>query len=308
MSKLTYYEAFHAVMLSGSMTAAATMMNTSQPNVSRSISRLEKQTGLKLFDRAPGRLIPTADGQALFEEVQRSFIGLRRLQEAAARIHKSGSGKLRFGVVQSLALTLIPKAVKIFSDAFPEVNLSIHSGHTGILTQWVREHSCDFAIVSHKDNSDESFESELLYTVDAVCVLPLKHPLANKGTITPKDLRGEKFITFAPGDPPRLLLDRIFIEAGIEISMTIETAHSPITCALVAQGVGVAVINPFVAHGFLSAGVVARPFVPAPRHNALMIYPKGKPRDRAVENFVAILKKLVSEDKARISESLHAPS
>ena len=305
MAKLSYYEAFNAVMLSGSMTAAATMIGTSQPNVSRAVSRLEKETGLKLFERTPGKLVATADGQTLFEEVQRSFIGLRQLDEAAARIHRSGSGKLRLGVVQSLALTLIPRAVKRFSDAFPQVHLSIQSAHTGVLTQWVREHSCDFAIVSDRDDDDGSFESELLYTADAVCVLPSDHPLVARSHITPQDLRGQRLITFAPGDPSRFLLERILIEADIEIEKTIETAHSPVTCALVAQGVGIAVINPFVAHGFLQSGVAARPFVPAPRHNAIMLYPKGKPRDRPVENFVSILKQIVSEHRETAGIKLH---
>ena len=301
MIRLSYFETFNAVMLSGSMTGAAAMMHTSQPNISRSISRLEKETGLKLFDRVPGKLIPTADGIALFNEVQRSFIGLRRLTEAAGRIQRSGSGILRLGAVQSNSLSLVPRAVKLFSEASPQVTLSIHSAHSNVLSQWVREHSCDFAIVSHR-HPEDGVEGELLYTTDAVCVVPVGHRLASKEFIVPQDLVGERFITFPQGEALRVAMDRILQDAHVEVFEVIETSYSAITCMLVAQGAGVAVVNPFVALGYLDSGLTFRPFFPAPRHSAITIFPKGKPRGRPVENFLEILKALVADEKRKMAE------
>ncbi|MEQ8445171.1 MAG: LysR substrate-binding domain-containing protein [Pelagibacterium sp.] len=303
MIKLSHFEAFNAVMLSGSMTAAATMMHTSQPNISRSISKLESGTGLKLFERVPGRLIPTSDGLALYEEVQRSFVGLSRLTEAAQRIHRTGSGILRIGAIQTLSLSLVPRAIKRFTDVFPQVKLSIQTAHSDVLSRWVREHTCDFAIVSTPDG-EEGVERELLYTAEGVCIMHADHPLAARRTITPRDLAGERFITFPQGDPPRLLMDRIFLDANVEVSRVIETSYSSITCSLVSQGVGVAIVNPYVAREYLNGGLVARPFVPAPRHNAIMIFPSGKPLGRPVENFVEILRKLVKEEEKSIGRIL----
>ena len=65
---LRQIEAFRSVMRLGSMTAAAEVLYTSQPNVSRLIAQLELSTGLVLFKRAGVRLIPTQQGQALFQE------------------------------------------------------------------------------------------------------------------------------------------------------------------------------------------------------------------------------------------------
>jgi len=305
MIKLSHFEAFNAVMLTGSMTAAATMMHTSQPNISRSISRLEKLTGLKLFERVPGKLLPTADARALFEEVQRSFIGLQRLAEAASRIQRSGSGVLRLGAVQALSLSLIPRAIKLFSEAFPQVALSIHTAHSNVLSQWVREHSCDLAVVSYP-GEEETVETEQLYTTDGVCIMPKSHRLSSKEIITPHDLAGERFITSARGEPVRLALDRIFLEANVEVLNTIETPYSSITCSLVMQDVGIAVVDPFVARGYLHGGLVARPFSPAPRHSAFMIFPRGKPRGRPADNFAEILRSLVAEEKDNIRKVLLA--
>ncbi len=80
---LRHIEIFHAVMTTGNLTEAAHMLHTSQPTVSRELARFEKVLGLKLFERARGRLHPTVQGLRLFEEVQRSWYGLGRSARAS---------------------------------------------------------------------------------------------------------------------------------------------------------------------------------------------------------------------------------
>src|SRR4051812_41704522 len=67
-----HVEVFRAVMTAGSVTAAAQALFTSQPTVSRELARMQYLLGLALFDRVRGRLQPTAQAYALFDEVQRS--------------------------------------------------------------------------------------------------------------------------------------------------------------------------------------------------------------------------------------------
>src|ERR1700753_2089584 len=107
---LKHIEAFRAVMVSGSMTAAAKALFTSQPNVSRLISQLERDTDLQLFQRIGVRLIPTSEGTAFFREVERAFVGLQGLANAAAQIRNLGSGRLRLGGLPSAGTTALPAA------------------------------------------------------------------------------------------------------------------------------------------------------------------------------------------------------
>ena len=71
MPELTHrhVEVFRAVMTAGSVTGAAEALFTSQPTISRELSRMESLLRLALFDRVRGRLQPTAQAYALFEEV-----------------------------------------------------------------------------------------------------------------------------------------------------------------------------------------------------------------------------------------------
>ena len=63
---LRHIEIFHAVMTTGNLTEAAQLLHTSQPTVSRELARLEQLLDYALFERAQGRLRPTARALALY--------------------------------------------------------------------------------------------------------------------------------------------------------------------------------------------------------------------------------------------------
>src|SRR5687768_86905 len=117
--RLRQLEAFRMVMLSGSMTAAARSLHTSQPNISRIISQLEKSTSLRLFERAGGRVTPTEQGAAFFHEVQRAFAGLESLAASADSIRSSCAGQLRIAGIPTLALGFLPRVIKRFRADYP---------------------------------------------------------------------------------------------------------------------------------------------------------------------------------------------
>src|SRR3546814_9943279 len=120
-------EAFRAVMLSGSMTAAAESLHTSQPNISRLVAQLERSAGFKLFERVAGRLLPTAEGAALFADVERAFIGLHSLERSAQNIRLAGTGRLRIAAVPLLSLNVLPRVVRRFRQEKPEVAIQLHN-------------------------------------------------------------------------------------------------------------------------------------------------------------------------------------
>ena len=100
---LRHIEAFRAVMMTGSMTAAARRVHTSQPHVSRLIAQLEAITQFPLFDRNGSRLTPTQDGSRFFQEVEKTFIGLAGLESAAASIRSFSASRLSVAAMPRLA-------------------------------------------------------------------------------------------------------------------------------------------------------------------------------------------------------------
>lgn len=80
-----HVEVFRALMIAGSVTRAAELLHTSQPTVSRELARMEHSIGFPLFERIRGRLRPTMQALALYDEVRQSYAGLERVASAAAR-------------------------------------------------------------------------------------------------------------------------------------------------------------------------------------------------------------------------------
>src|SRR5260370_23694394 len=111
---LKHIEAFRSVMLAGSMTAAARELFTSQPNISRLITQLQRETGLLLFQRSGVRLIPTSEGNAFFRAEGRAYVGLRGLTNAPAQVKTLVTGRLRIAAMPSAGLTLVSPAIQRF--------------------------------------------------------------------------------------------------------------------------------------------------------------------------------------------------
>lgn len=91
--RLRHIEVFHAVYSNGSISAAARMLNVSQPAVSKVLRHAEQQLGFTLFDRSKGKLIPTNEGITLFTEVSRVYLQIGSLRRIARNIKSTDQGK-----------------------------------------------------------------------------------------------------------------------------------------------------------------------------------------------------------------------
>jgi DNA-binding transcriptional LysR family regulator len=286
---LRQIEAFRNVMRLGSMTAAAEVLYTSQPNISRLIAQLELSTGLSLFKRAGVRLIPTQEGQAFFQEVERAYVGLDSLKLSAKNIRNLGTGRLRVAAVPSNGLSVIPRVLKTFTDSRPELTVSLHVNTSQTVEQWVKSQYCDIGIVVHPGDVS-SHQIELLTQVPAVCVLPSNHRLAKRAQITFTDLEGEVFVSLCHGDGTRSQVDGLFEQAGVERVMAVEAQYSAINCEMVALGMGITLAHPLVARDYLHRDVVVRPFRPDILFPTYVIWPIAQARTKLAEEFVETLK------------------
>ncbi|MGF6266872.1 DNA-binding transcriptional LysR family regulator [Paraburkholderia youngii] len=286
---LKHVEAFRAVMVAGSMTAAAKALFTSQPNVSRLISQLERETGLLLFQRSGVRLIPTSEGTAFFREVERAYVGLQGLANAAAQIRNLGSGRLRIAAMPSAGLTLVPHAIKRFQALHPDVTVSLHVNTSGTVNHWTASQFCDLGVAVYISEASNC-EVEMLSTVAAVCVMPAVHRLASKAVIRPADLEGESFISLCHGDGTRAQMDEVFLRAGVERKLAIEAQYTAICCELVRCGMGVTLAHPGVALDFAGPDIAIRPFSPAVMFPMYLLFPPHRPRERLASAFIEVLR------------------
>jgi DNA-binding transcriptional LysR family regulator len=281
-------EAFRSVIVSGTVSRAAELMGVTQPAVSRSIAELEARVGFALFERVKGRLIPTPEAQAFFRDVDASFIGLDRLRASAARIRDFGSGNIRVASLAALGSTLLPRAIKLFRDQFPDSTVTLNVMSSSAVRNHVADGEFDLGLAA--DEVDlTGVDHQLFGSVLAVCAIPPGHALAALDVVTPKDLDGVNYIALSPEDRARLRLAQICEEAGSYPRLVTETPNSATVCALALQGVGVGVVNPLSADGFAARGLVFRPFSPEVEFRSYLLLRPDMQKARIVRAFIAAL-------------------
>ena len=134
-------------------------------------------------------------------------------------------------------------------------------------------------------------ETEFFCRVEAVCVVPLHHRLSGKNVIVPTDLEGEQFISLTMLDRIRARIDHPFEEAGVRRVHRIDTPMAASACAFVANGAGVAIVDPFSALESKDGRIVIKPFAPAIHFEFVIAYPLHAQRSQLVADFIAELRR-----------------
>lgn len=254
-------EAFRAVMLTGGMTAAAEMIRVTQPAMSRLIRDLQRSLDLRLFEKKGARLVPTGEAHAIYREVERSFVGLDRIAQAAVELRQRRAGALRIAALPALANGFLPRFMGSFLAARPKLDLALFGLTSHAVLDWVVSGQCDLGM-AEIPIEQSAVELERLPPIRAVAVVPQGHRLARKRVLEPSDFAGQSFISLGQSTLLRFRIDSVFADAGIARQMRIETPLSMIACALAAANAGLAIVDPFTAQEFAGRGVVLRPFKP----------------------------------------------
>lgn len=245
-------------MLTGGITSGAEMLGITQPAVSRLVRDFELAVGIDLFERRGSGITPTADASLLLEEVERSFVGLGRIAEAAHAIRTQALGTLRIAAFPAIATSVLPRFVGRFLRERPNLAITIQALPSYLVAEAVAAGQADFGYaIGPLERSGYLLQKMPSW---AVAILPQGHALARKKRLVPEDFRGERFIGLAPGT---LFHSRVTTAlAGIERLCLVEVSWSETACLLVSEGSGVSVVDPFSASEFASRGLVTRPFEP----------------------------------------------
>ncbi|AUH66698.1 HTH-type transcriptional activator CmpR [Paracoccus haematequi] len=257
---LRQIEVFKAVIETGTVSRAAETLNMSQPAASKLLSNLEADTGLDLFERRRGLLIPTERGQRFYEEVDRIFSGLDQIALAIDNLRSEERGRLTIGVLPALSGRFISTAIRSFSNEQPEVFVSLHARSSQFLVDWMRSGKVDVCIVAGRVE-DPHIQVEPILNMPMVCMLPPDHPLMERPELTVSDLATEPLVAFMHSSYTRLRLERAFEAEGHQPRVVTEATTAQNVCELVAAGMGIALVHPIYAET-VEGRVSVRPFVP----------------------------------------------
>lgn len=298
-----HIEVFRAVMTSGSVTGAASLLYTSQPTVSRELARLEQLLGFALFERQRGRLQPTAPALALFDEVQRSYIGLERIAGVAANLGRQDRGQLSLLCLPAFAHALLPAVCRRFAAGHHGVGIAITPQESPLLEEWLSAQRYDLGLTEH-EAAPPGTRLQAQWLADEVCVLPDGHPLLARTVLAPQDFAGQAFVSLSPDDPYRVQLDRVFADAGVARQMLLETHSAVAVCAMVAAGLGVAIVNPLTALSLAGQGVQLRRFAVSVPFRVSLVLPEFRPATPLTGAFADAVVAELAHATAALAEAL----
>lgn len=258
--KLRQMEVFRAVMLTGSMSGAARLLNITQPAVSRVVAYTEQSLGLKLFERAGTRLLPTAEAQLLVREVEKLYEDARHVDALARELAQRPGGTLSIAASPSLALHFIPQVIARFLAACPQVHVRYHTTLLADMAHDLLSRRASLAI-SVLPSDDPGIVSQPLAEGGMTCILPAAHPLAARSRLSLHDLAPCPQIMYDRAIPFGRLIGRAFDDLGLTPSIAIEVPRAELAISMVRAGIGPAIVDEFAASGELPAGVVRRPLV-----------------------------------------------
>lgn len=290
---LRHLEAFRAVMLAGTVVGAAHLLSVTQPGVSRTIGLLELRLGYALFERRGRRLVPTAEAEALYREIEQVYSGIERIAQVAQDIRFQRAGALRIATLPALAQWLVPQAIARFLSERPKVTVFVQSLPSRQIAELVSTRQFDVGVVE-LPLSRPGIEIDPLEPVQSMAVLPAAHRLAKNKMISLRDLAGERMILLSQHSYVRYQIDDAFSTVGVAPEVVIETPSSSIACAMVAAGAGITLVSKWTAEPFAGPDIVVRPVKESLASRHAIIYPKSPSATPLARAFAAELRTTIT--------------
>lgn len=205
-------------------------LNISQPALSKQISALEQELGVKLFDRSTSPLTLTPAGAYFIEEAKRMVYEEDRLVRALEQFKSGEAGRLTIGVSPFRCMYLMPKIVKALRERFPGVQVILHEDNSTDLRRDAADGKFDLAILNLP--VDESvLDAVPIETETLVLAVPndmaASLPSTENGALREIDLadcEALPFVVVAKGQEMRELFDKVCTTAGLHPSLAAEVA------------------------------------------------------------------------------------
>lgn len=176
---------------------AALRLHLAQPPLSQQIRKLEEILGYPLFLRTSRAVKLTSAGEVFLERSRRTLRNVQEDMEEARSVGRGEEGFLRVGFIGSAMLTALPAMLGRYRRLYPKVNLQLHESYTSSVVQQLLKGELDAGFL--RDSGPTSgLEIEPLFSEPFIAVLPKKHSLAKRKTISAKELRDEPFVFFSP--------------------------------------------------------------------------------------------------------------
>ena len=238
---------------------AAKRLSLTQPPLSQAILNLERELGVRLFERSRRRVELTHAGRAFLDEAQQTLLRAERAADRARRAGRGEVGRLAVGFLANTAYTLLPPVLSEFARRFPGVSLDLRELTIPQQIEALRRGNIDVGLL-RPPVADAEIVADTVLEEPFVLALPQGHPLCELKRVPLKRLADETFVLFprTTGFVFHDLIMGYFLRGGFTPRVAQEVNQTHAVVGLVSAGIGVALV-PASARKIGLAGVEYRP-------------------------------------------------
>ncbi|HWO41977.1 MAG TPA: LysR substrate-binding domain-containing protein [Candidatus Eisenbacteria bacterium] len=225
----------------GTVKEAARRSFVTSSAISLQIKVLERELGVRIFDRVGKRLVLTKNGEALYQDAEKI---LHLIDEAIAKAARPGddfSGKISLAAPACLRNFYLP-AIARFRASYPSIRLTILARNHAAAPSTVASGEADLALGLF-DQIMPDLEKIPLVAPKLTVIVPHGHPLAFKRYLDLEELAQHPLVLLQPGATTRKVIDGSFRKAHLPLRIGMEAS----TCAeikrYVANNIGAGIIH-----------------------------------------------------------------
>ena len=278
--KLNQLEEVVAVAEQGGIRAAARVLQIGQPNLTRSLTELERELGIALFERRARGVVVTALGQVFVDRARTILSDVKRAREELGQLGGDGFGTVTAGLSIAAHLALLPGALRPFIRRYPEIRLHVIEGFYPTLESGLRNGTVDFYIgVDPGQKVAPELTRELVSENRRVVLCRVGHPLAHAASLA--DLGGASWVSTSITRADEDEIGSVFVRHGLpapKVSLRAQSALTTMTCLLntdllamvPAQWAGASVAHQILATVRVREELAALPMVVVRRSDAVL--------------------------------------
>ena len=261
-----------------SFSKCAAALNITQPAVSRHIGELEAQYGMPLFTRGTSGVALTKAGGLLLSHAEGLLSAYQKMDYDMELLSQTSQGRLSIGASTTIAMYLLPPVLASFMELSGGVEVSMLSGNSENVEQWLRDGTVDIGFVENASRRPW-LHYEPLMADELVLVAGTQGRYGTLESVTPEELRGLPLVLREKGSGTREIIERTLSRRGIrveDLNVVIELSSTEAIKSFVRSSDTLAIVSVIALHRELADGslrIVDIDSVDMPREFATAVRP-----------------------------------
>ncbi len=288
---------FLTVAREESITRAAEVLHITQPTLSRQLSQLEEETGVRLFERGPRRIRLTSEGMLLRRRAEEILQLVDKTETELSEQQAQVEGTISIGSGESVSVQLLPGLFSSFREKYPRVSFDIFTATADLVKEQMDRGLLDIGLLLEPVDKEKYDFIRLNIREKWVVLMRPDDPLAAKEAVSAQDLLGLPLIL------PRRMAVRSELASWFgdyyELLNVIITSNLNTNGAImVASGLAYSIVIEGAVSLWDQSKVTYRPLTPELTTTSVLAWKRGQPFSPAALKFIEHMKCFLGMNKA----------